>query len=132
MSADFVDTNVLVYFAEDEEAKSPAAARLLANGCVASVQVLNEFANVARRRLGYDWAKTRETLVLIRSFLDVRPVSLTTHEAGIALAERHGFAIYDAMIVAAALEARCTTLWSEDMHDGLLVAGRLTIRNPFI
>ncbi|CAN7326728.1 hypothetical protein ASC89_00665 [Devosia sp. Root413D1] len=131
MSADFVDTNILVYFAEDQEARSPIAARILAAGCVASVQVLNEFANVATRRLGYDWARTRETLQLIRSFLDVRSVDLATHEAAIQLAERHAFHVYDATIIASALEAGCTTLYSEDMQHGQLIAGRLRIVNPF-
>ena len=131
MSAEFVDTNILVYFAEDEEAKALVAARILAAGCVASVQVLNEFANVATRRLGYDWAKTKQALQLIRSFLDVRSVDLETHEAAIQLAERHAFHVYDATIIASALEAGCTTLYSEDMQHGQLIAGRLRIVNPF-
>lgn len=132
MSADFVDTNVLIYFAEDEEAKSLVAARLLERGCVASVQVLNEFTNVARRLLGYDWDRTREVLLLIRSFLDVHPVRVRTHEVAVDVAARHGFHIYDATIIAAALEAGCETLWTEDMQHGQVIEGRLHIRNPFL
>jgi predicted nucleic acid-binding protein len=47
------------------------------------------------------------------------------------LGERYGFSVYDAMIVAAALREGCTTLYSEDMHDGLLVEDQLRIVNPF-
>ena len=61
----------------------------------------------------------------------VEDVTLRTHEAGRALAERYGFSVYDAMIVAAALIAGCTTLWTEDMHTGLLVEGQLRLVNPF-
>ena len=131
MSAEFVDTNVLVYFAEQHETKYRRAAELLARQPVASVQVLNEFANVARRKLGLDWHQTQEALLLLRSLLDVRPLTVEVHETGLLLAARHDLHVHDALIVAAALLADCETLYSEDMHDGLLVAGRLRIVNPF-
>ena len=131
MSAEFVDTNVLVYFAERQETKYRRAADVLARRPVASVQVLNEFANVARRKLRLDWSTTQETLRLLRGLLDVRPLTEEVHEAGLLLAARYDLHIYDAMIAGAALLAKCDTLWSEDMQDGLLVAGQLRIRNPF-
>ncbi len=131
MSADFVDTNVLVYFAEQHETKYRRAAELLERRPVASVQVLNEFASVARRKLELDWDQTQEVLLLFRSLLDVRPLTVEVHELGLLLAERYNLHIYDAMIAASALLADCITLYSEDMHDGLLVADRLRIVNPF-
>jgi predicted nucleic acid-binding protein len=131
MSAEFVDTNVLVYFAEQHETKYRRSAELLAQRPIASVQVLNEFANVARRKLRLDWHQTQEVLLLLRSLLDVRPLTVEVHELGLLLAARYDLHIYDAMIAAAALLADCYTLYSEDMHDGLLVAGRLRITNPF-
>jgi predicted nucleic acid-binding protein len=62
--------------------------------------------------------------------LTVMPVTKSTHERGIVYAERYQLAIFDANIVAAAVLAGCTTLYSEDMHNGLVIDG-LTIRNPF-
>ena len=59
------------------------------------------------------------------------PLTLQTHEIGRALAERYRFSVYDAMIVAAGLIAGCTTLWTEDMHNGLLVENQLQLVNPF-
>jgi predicted nucleic acid-binding protein len=50
----------------------------------------------------------------------------------LAIAERYQYKFYDALIVASALEARCTILYSEDMQDGHVIDGRLTIRNPFL
>ena len=59
------------------------------------------------------------------------PVTLKTHETGLALAERYRLSIYDGMIAAAALLAGCDRLWSEDMQDGLVIDGRLRIADPF-
>lgn len=128
----FVDTNVLLYLLADDDAKAGRAEALLAGRIVISVQVLNEFANVARRKLGLAWPEIVQALVDIRRFADVRPLTLDTHERGMALAKRYRLGVYDAMIAAAALEAGCTTLASEDFSAGQRFEGRLTIRNPFV
>ena len=131
MSGSFLDTNVLLYLVSDDTAKADRAEALVALGGTVSVQVLNELANVARRKMAFDWPETRGLLEAVRGLLDVVPLSVETHETGLALAARHGFSICDAMIVAAALLAGCDRLWSEDMHDGLVIDGRLAIANPF-
>ena len=131
MPGDFFDSNVLLYLASGDDLKADRAEALLAAGGVISVQVLNEIANVARRKMQLSWPQARELLSLVRSFLEVRSVTVEIHQAGLNCAERYGLALYDAFIVAAAVEAGCETLWSEDMHDGLLIDGRLRISNPF-
>ncbi|MBW4035697.1 MAG: PIN domain-containing protein [Proteobacteria bacterium] len=131
MPASFIDTNVLIYLASSDTIKADRAEQTVAAGGIISVQVLNELANVARRKLRLPWQQTREFLSTIRSLLEVRPVTADVHQAGLAVAERYGLSIYDAMIVAAALDAGCTTLWSEDMQDGLLIEGQLRVANPF-
>jgi predicted nucleic acid-binding protein len=95
------------------------------------VQVLNETANVARRKMGLSWPETRNLLATLRGLLRVADLTVEVHEDGLTLAERHNLSIYDAMIVASALGAGCDRLWSEDMQNGLVVAGRLRITNPF-
>ena len=127
----FVDTNVLLYLLSDDAAKADRAEALLAGRIVISVQVLNEFANVARRKMGLDWSEVEQALLDIRRFAEVHPLTLDTHERGIALARRYQLSVYDAMIAAAALEAGCETLTSEDFSAGQRLEGRLTIRNPF-
>ncbi|OYW60850.1 MAG: hypothetical protein B7Z40_19435 [Bosea sp. 12-68-7] len=129
---EFLDTNVLVYAFSDDP-RSARAEALLAKGCVSGVQALNEFANVARRKLAMEWREVREALDALRALLaSVAPLDLAVHLAGIEIAERHRLSVYDAMMIAAALRLRCTTFWSEDLQDGLVVEGRLTIRNPFV
>ncbi|MDP3254515.1 PIN domain-containing protein [Bosea sp. (in: a-proteobacteria)] len=129
---EFLDTNVLIYAVSDDP-RSARAEALLAKGCASSVQALNEFANVARRKLAMEWREVQEALDAIRSLLSaVAPLGLETHRAGLELAERHRLSVYDAMMIAAALHLRCTTFWSEDLQDGLVVEERLTVRNPFL
>lgn len=127
----FVDTNVLLYLLSTDAAKADKAEALLAGRIVISVQVLNEFANVARRKLGLDWDEIGQALADVRRFADVHPLSLDTHDRGLAVAQRYRLSVYDSMIVAAALEAGCTTLASEDLQADQRLEGRLTIRNPF-
>jgi predicted nucleic acid-binding protein len=127
----FFDSNTLLYLiSEDTEKARRVERRLFDRGCI-SVQVLNEFTNVARRKHGLTIAQIRPLLHEFRRAIDVVPVTIAIHEAGLTLAERYRFSTYDAMIAAAALDSGCSVLLSEDMHDGLSVEGRLEIRNPF-
>jgi predicted nucleic acid-binding protein len=128
----FLDTNVLVYAVLSDDPRRPTAERLLAAGGTISVQVLNEFANVARGKLNWPWLDIEATLALVRSrSRRVRDIAVSTHEAALLLARDHGLAFYDALIVAAALEAGCDTLFTEDIQHGRKF-GSLTIINPFI
>ncbi len=130
MPASFIDTNVLVYLASDDATKAARAESLVVDGGVISVQVLNELANVARRKMRLSWRETRAFLEPLRDLLVVRAVTADTHLAGIDLGERFGLSVYDSMILAAALEADCQVLWSEDLQHGLRVGG-LRVLNPF-
>jgi predicted nucleic acid-binding protein len=128
----FLDTNVLIYAVLSDDPRCPTAERLLAAGGAISVQVLNEFANVARGKLKWPWRDIEAMLALVRSRSGrVRDISLSTHEAALALARDHSLAFYDALIVAAALEAGCDTLFTEDMQHSRKFGG-LIIVNPFL
>lgn len=128
----FLDTNVLIYATLADDPRASVAAGLLGAGGVISVQVLNEFANVAHRKLKRPWPEVAAALAAFRTLCpDVRPIGVAAHEAALAIAQRDGLSFYDALIVAAALEAGCVTLLTEDLRDSRVIAGRPTIRNPF-
>lgn len=127
----FFDTNVLLYLLSGDAAKADRAEELLAGAGTVSVQVLNEFASVASRKLHMSWVEIEEALAPIRAVCVVEPVTIQTHEQALRLAARYGLAFYDALIVSAALQAGCRTLYTEDMHGGLIVERRLTLANPF-
>jgi predicted nucleic acid-binding protein len=128
----FFDTNVLIYAMAKNDPRASTAEALLARGGLISVQSLNEFVAVARRKLGIPRKVTREFLDLICVLCpDPVPISFNTHKTALRVAEKYGYRIYDALIVAAALEADCGTLHSEDLQDGQVIDQQLTIRNPF-
>ena len=131
MPGEFFDTNVLVYLASGDAETSEIAERLIANGGAISVQVLNEFANVARRKMGFSWKETHEFLTTLRELLTVHPLTVETHETGLALAERYGLSIYDAMIAASAILAGCDRLFSQVMQQGMRLKEGLKIVDPF-
>lgn len=128
----FFDTNVFVYAVVQDDPRSQQAEDLIAEGGTVSVQVLNEFADVVRRKAKMPWDEVRLAIENIKALCpDPRPITIDTHKEALAIAERYGCKIYDALIVASALEGRCTILYSEDMHDGQVIDKTLTIRNPF-
>ena len=133
MSAkDFLDTNVLIYAVGKNDPRASKAEALLASGGIVSIQSLNEFVSVARRKLGMSWKEVREFLEVICTLCpDPVPISLDTHKAALAISEKYGYSIYDALIASAALETGCKTLYSEDLQDGQIINRQLIIRNPF-
>lgn len=142
----FFDTNVLVYSVTmlattsatgsvagpADDPRGARAEELLASGGVLSVQILNEFTAVARRKLLMSWTEVAEA---VEAFLVLCPeplsITLETHSSARRIAEKHGYNIYDALVVAAALEAGCSILYSEDFQNGQVIEGRLTVLNPF-
>lgn len=128
----FFDTNVLVYLVGQHDERTAPAEALLAAGGVVSVQVLNELGAVAHRKLRMSWEEITEALAAIRALCSAPvPLTVDTHDAALRIASRYGFHIYDALVVAAALEAECGTLYSEDLQTDQVIDGTLTIRNPF-
>jgi predicted nucleic acid-binding protein len=129
----FFDTNILVYIVGQTDKRTEAAEALLTGGGIISVQVLNELANVSRKKLRMSWEEIDEALAAIR-VLCPSPVPLTidTHDAGRRIAAKYGYSMFDGLIAASALEAECDTLYSEDLQDGQVIEGRVTIRNPFV
>lgn len=129
----FFDTNILVYVVGQKDKRTQTAEALLTSGGVISVQVLNELANVSRKKLGLSWEEIGEALAAIRT-LCPSPLPLTTdmHDVGRRIAAKYGYSMYDGLMAAAALEAECDTLYSEDLQDGQVIEGRVTIRNPFL
>jgi predicted nucleic acid-binding protein len=128
----FFDTNVLIYAIAEGDPRAARSEQLLAIGGVISVQVLNEFASVARRKLSMPWNDLRDALDAIRLLCpDPLPITISIHENALKIGEKYGFRIYDALIVAASLEAKCSLLYSEDFQHGQIIEDKLTIQNPF-
>ncbi len=108
------------------------ARQLLFEGGVVGVQVLNEFASVARAKLGFTWPQVQEAIdSIVMLCPSPRPLSIDTHLRALELGKRYGFSIWDGLIVAAAIQARCSVLLTEDLQHGQTIDG-VRIENPFL
>jgi predicted nucleic acid-binding protein len=127
----FLDTNILIYAFAADDPRSARAESLIADGGVIGVQVLNEFTNVARRKLRWHWDQIEASLAVIDElFAPVAPLTTAIHARSVMLARERELSVYDALIVAAALNAGCQLLLSEDLQHGQRF-GKLTVENPF-
>ena len=125
----FLDTNILVYGISGDP-KGGRSRELFVSGGVISVQVLNEFVNTSRRKYALEWDAIEGWLEFFRASLEVEAITAETQARAVAIARRQQVHIYDATIIAAAEQAGCDVLYSEDMQDGATIAG-VEIRNPY-
>ncbi|HEY6620260.1 MAG TPA: PIN domain-containing protein [Steroidobacteraceae bacterium] len=127
----FFDTSVLLYLLSDDTVKADRIETLLAARGAISVQVLNEFAVVALRKLKMPLNEVREILDTIRAVCAVEPITVETHDRGLAVLERYKFSLYDSILVAAALISGAKMLYSEDLQHGQVIDNQLRVTNPF-
>jgi predicted nucleic acid-binding protein len=127
----FFDTSVLLYVLSDDTVKADRIETLLSARGVISVQVLNEFAVVALRKLKMPLHEVREILDTIRAVCSVEPITVETHDRGLAVFERYRFSLFDSILVAAALISGAKILYSEDLQHGQVIDGQLRVTNPF-
>jgi predicted nucleic acid-binding protein len=127
----FFDTRVLLYLLSGDTAKADRVETLLSTRGVVSVQVLNDFAVVALRKLKMPLNEIREILETIRAVCAVEPITVETHDRGLAVLERYRFSLYDSMLVATALIAGAKIIYSEDLQHGQVIDDQLRVTNPF-
>lgn len=132
MNASFVDTNVVIYSLSDNNDKRRQALKIIASRPVISAQVLNEAANTLQRKLKFTPQAIHTILTRLIAECDVVPIHAETSLLAVSIMERYRFSFYDSLIIAAALEANCTTLYSEDMQHSQLIENKLRIVNPFL
>jgi predicted nucleic acid-binding protein len=134
----FLDTNILVYCFDHSDKKKQQQADALVDAAlrdhsgVISNQVIQEFLNVATRKFAkpMNSAEARAYLQTVLSPLCEVFSSISLYQQALSVHEETGYAFYDCLIIAAALEAKCEVLYSEDLHAGHTVRS-LKIENPF-
>lgn len=128
-----IDTNIAFYALEPRGPKAHAAKAAVEASDFVSVQVLNEFASSARRKLRRSWSEIDEDLEIIRLTVPkIHAIEPSASGEAIRVAERYQLSFYDALMIAVALQNGATTLYSEDMQHGLVIDDSLTITNPFL
>ena len=127
-----VDTNVIIQsYDSTAPAQQTVALHVLAQRPVVSAQVVSEFLNVLQRRLHLPKLEALTTALQVLDQCEIWPVTHATLADAARLVNRYDFQLFDALIVAAALEAGCTTLYSADFQHQQLIDGRLRLLNPF-
>lgn len=134
----FLDTNIFVYSFDTTATEKQTQARQLIKESlqsqrgVISTQVVQEFLNVSQRRFSTPLTSTDARLYLSSVLMPLcrHFPSVNFYDFALLLQAEIGFSLYDTLIVAAALEAGCKTLLTEDMQDERVIRG-LTILNPF-
>ena len=130
----FLDTNLLIYAHTNMDVpKQQKVQHIIINEhTVVSTQVFKEAANVLFRKFKFDWQDILKVLQEIGQTNEVHTNTFLTIQAACRLAERYSFSFYDSLIIAAALEAGCAVLYSEDLQHLQVIEKVLTVRNPFV
>jgi len=127
-----LDSNVAIYAFSEVGAKAAIAADVIGKADFISVQVLNEFAAVARVKQRRSWSEIAEKVADLRSAVPrVLPIAPEANAEALHIAERYRLSFYDALMLAVALQGGARTFYSEDMQHGLLIDDTLRIVDPF-
>jgi predicted nucleic acid-binding protein len=128
----FIDSNVCLYLFDKDRIKATTAEKLFTDGAVISTQVLAEIANVLVKKFLFSKKDAIDTVRFIKNKVEVQPVTHEVIDLASGIFIRYGFSFFDSMIIAAALSANCTILYSEDLHPKQVFYKKLTVINPFV
>jgi len=133
MSKIALDSNILIYnHSMDHENKRLIARDFFKENPVVSSQVISEYLNVMKRIFKMQKLELMQLCSIWLEKCYVQPVILSTIKLAQDLVSKYDFQVFDGIIVAAALEADCDILYSEDMQNGQIIEDILKIVNPFI
>ncbi|MFN6484429.1 MULTISPECIES: PIN domain-containing protein [unclassified Nostoc] len=136
----FIDTNVWLYRLFDDNKmevtertrkRNIAIAITEAEGIIISTQVVNEVAANLLKKAAFNEGQIKAVIQSLYSRCPVVEFNLTIFESASDIRSQYNFSFWDSLIICCALSARANILYSEDMQDGLVVAGQLEIVNPF-
>jgi len=129
----FIDTNIFIYLysAKEPKKRNICIDELDKHERVASIQILNETANVFRKKFNWSAEKIQVHLDNIEKFCLINRVERTTIDSALKLSEKYKYSYYDCLMLASALESGCDIILSEDMSDGQMIESKLKIVNPF-
>jgi len=127
----FIDTNIIIYSLGENSTKAQIAAPLFLDRPCISTQVISETVNVTTKRLGLATKDVRQLIKTLHGLCHIELITMSTIEEALNIQERYKFSWYDSLIISSALDAGCSTLYSEDMQHGQFIEGRLEIVNPF-
>jgi predicted nucleic acid-binding protein len=130
----FIDTNVVIYaFSSSDTEKRKKALKLFLkeSSPMVSIQVLNEFCNIQRKKYKIKFSDIKTNLELLMEKTNLHSNSFDDVSMACDISERYHYSYYDSLIISSALNNNCNILYSEDMQNNQVIENRLTIINPF-
>ncbi len=132
----FIDTNILINCYSEEKEKKEISLSIIneyeTKDIVISLQVINEFINVLKKKFSKKHGDIRKALDEMESSLIIWDLSIDLIRDAIRICERYQYSYYDSLIISSAIDSGCKILYSEDMQHNQLIDGKLRILNPFI
>jgi len=128
----FFDTNTLLYLFSSDTNKADWISKNIQKSNVISVQVLNEFTSASLKKIKVSTKELDEFLGLFLEIFTIKPLDVETFNSVLRISRRYGYHQYDSMIIAAAIQAGCQRLYSEDLQHKQVIDKKLQIVNPFI
>lgn len=135
----FIDSNIWIYAFLDSEKDHAKQQRVLSllegipaeSTVISSVQVVNEFHWILFRKYGIDEATIKTKVKKgIAAIASIAPLDFKVYQGAFRIRGKYNVSFWDSLIVASALENKCTVLYSEDMQHGLLIDNKLKVVNP--
>ena len=130
----FIDSNIIIYAYSVDELQKLTIARDLLDAheiIFMSTQTINEFLNVTMRKKMLSKAQATKIVDELFSMFSVEPINQNIIQKALTLSEKYRYSYFDSLMLASALVAECSILYSEDMHHDHAVEKKLKIINPF-
>lgn len=130
----FIDSNIIIYAYSVDEPKKLVIARDLLDAHEAifiSTQTINEFINVITRKKLLSKAQTAKIVDELYALFSVETIDQSIIRRALELSEEYRYSYFDSLMIASALEAECSMLYSEDMHHEHVIENKIKIINPF-
>jgi predicted nucleic acid-binding protein len=130
----FLDSNIIIYAYSIDEPKKQAIVKNLLSAhetILISTQTINEFVTVTTRKKILNYVQASAAVKELFLELSVETIDQSVIQNAITLAEKYRYSYFDSLMVASALAADCSILYSQDMHHDQVIEKKLKIINPF-
>jgi predicted nucleic acid-binding protein len=128
-----IDSNILIYaFGKQDNSKSRIAREIITACNKISLQTINETVFVLKRKFNFSIKELQEIIQFFKEKYIVKNIDIHTLETAIIIMDKYQYSFWDSMMLASALENKCTEIYSEDMQHNQTIEGRLRIINPFL
>lgn len=128
----FIDSNIMLSLFDGDERRKSFAASLPKQNHTISTQVVNENVNVCLKKIKLTKAEAFSHGTFLMDNFNLVQIAPTTIQRAFVISDKYGFSFWDSLILSAAIESGCDTLYSEDMQNGQVIEKTLTIINPFL